>query len=221
MHSAGSLSTAFLISHIPPMPCPRWHKKSHCDVECLHVPSSMGATSPDGSSPELLDLAVGNWGGLGIFDLTTSISHWEPEVDITVSAWSFSILLDIGSAYLVLMKFYKPPIFLFPYHEGRVAILLASPNPNKDITQAQYALSLHSFQGLKSFISDFLREFFLYPMGCLPHGHILCKALQVLTTSVILLTKTFALVQLLFPLPTLTTSLSLFTGYLYVAPCFV
>lgn len=84
---------------------------------------------------------------------------------------------------------------MFFYCQGRVTAFLASSNPVKCITQAQYPLSLHGLSALEHLISDLLRRDLLCPLGC-QHVGIFLPGLH---PCAIVFTKT--LVLLLFSRP--------------------
>lgn len=66
-------------------PCPMYHQEGHLGINCSHSPHNMMTLSLGSPSVDFLDLAMADEGGLDSLGLATAISHWEPQVDITVS----------------------------------------------------------------------------------------------------------------------------------------
>lgn len=97
----GYLAQACLIPHKPLRPCPRSHREGHWGAGCPYVPCGVGTSSLDGPLTDLLDLAMDSWRG-------QAMSHWEPQVDITITGCSVSLLLNTGSTCLVLTEFWGP-----------------------------------------------------------------------------------------------------------------
>lgn len=89
--------------------CLKCHREGHWVINCPHARNGMETSDPDNSQTNLLSLAMDNWGCPGSLDPTTTVvCNREPWVNITVSGWAISLLLDTRAPYLVLREFGVP-----------------------------------------------------------------------------------------------------------------